>query len=143
MKFEFSSFVECHRLCNIFFTSVTRIPDVNSENRALKLLFLFREKEYEAELRNLDKKDRKLKEQELKKIEQENSRKLRQKISVKDFENIKLIGRGAFGEVRLVRKKDTGEYFAMKIMNKDFMIEKNQVFVLFCLFICVVVFFSS
>lgn len=35
-----------------------------------------------------------------------------------DFEPIKTIGRGAFGEVKLVQKKDTGQIFAMKILRK-------------------------
>ena len=41
------------------------------------------------------------------------------KVSNESFENIKVIGRGSFGKVYLVRKKDTGEYFAMKILRKD------------------------
>ena len=32
----------------------------------------------------------------------------RLKLGVEDFEPLKVIGRGAFGEVRLVQKKDTG-----------------------------------
>lgn len=47
------------------------------------------------------------------------------KISNESFENIKVIGRGSFGKVYLVKKKDTGEYFAMKILRKDELIEKN------------------
>lgn len=47
------------------------------------------------------------------------------KISNENFENIKVIGRGSFGKVYLVRKKDSGEYFAMKILRKDELIEKN------------------
>ena len=35
-------------------------------------------------------------------------------IGLDDFEIIKVIGRGAFGKVLLVKKKDTGEAFAMK-----------------------------
>ena len=49
------------------------------------------------------------------------------KISNESFENIKVIGRGSFGKVYLVRKKDTGEYFAMKILRKDKLIEKNLI----------------
>ena len=55
----------------------------------------------------------------------------RRKKTIENFENVELVGRGAFGEVRLVKERDTGKYFAMKIMNKDFIIEKNQVFPLF------------
>ncbi|KAI8430503.1 hypothetical protein MSG28_000754 [Choristoneura fumiferana] len=39
----------------------------------------------------------------------------------------KVIGRGAFGEVRLVQKKDTGHVYAMKILRKADMLEKEQV----------------
>ena len=39
-------------------------------------------------------------------------------ISSKDFEKIKVIGRGAFAKVYLVRKKDTKSYYAMKILKK-------------------------
>ena len=53
--------------------------------------------------------------------------KKKKKLSINDFEKIKLIGRGAFGEVLVVRKKDSGEIFAMKIMRKVDMIKKNQV----------------
>jgi len=41
------------------------------------------------------------------------------KISNDDFINVKVIGRGSFGKVYLVRKKDTGEPYAMKILRKD------------------------
>jgi hypothetical protein len=41
------------------------------------------------------------------------------KVSRHDFEQIKVIGRGAFSRVILVRKKDTGRLYAMKIMRKD------------------------
>lgn len=42
----------------------------------------------------------------------------RTKLGNQDFEPIKTIGRGAFGEVKLVQKKDTGQIFAMKILRK-------------------------
>jgi serine/threonine protein kinase len=41
------------------------------------------------------------------------------KVTRHDFEQIKVIGRGAFSRVILVRKKDTGRLYAMKIMRKD------------------------
>ncbi len=44
-----------------------------------------------------------------------------------DFDLLTTIGRGAFGEVRVVRKKDSGDIFAMKIMKKSEMLKKNQV----------------
>eukprot|EP00035_Acanthoeca_spectabilis_P034884 m.31367 g.31367 ORF g.31367 m.31367 type:complete len:520 (-) comp6924_c0_seq1:1863-3422(-) len=51
----------------------------------------------------------------------------RTKLGNQDFEPIKTIGRGAFGEVKLVQKKDTGQIFAMKILRKADMLEKDQV----------------
>ncbi|KEF54316.1 AGC protein kinase [Exophiala aquamarina CBS 119918] len=47
--------------------------------------------------------------------------------SIKDFEVIKPISRGAFGSVYLAKKKATGEYFAIKVLRKSDMIAKNQV----------------
>jgi len=54
-------------------------------------------------------------------------RRLRQKISVRDFDSISIIGKGAYGEVRLCRVKETGEIVAMKKMKKSEMKCKNQV----------------
>ena len=51
----------------------------------------------------------------------------RSRLGVDDFDPLKVIGRGAFGEVRLVQKKDTGQVFAMKILRKSAMVEKEQV----------------
>ena len=51
----------------------------------------------------------------------------RTRIGREDFESLKVIGRGAFGEVRLVQKKDTGHVYAMKILRKKDMLEKEQV----------------
>ncbi|OTB02102.1 hypothetical protein M426DRAFT_74794 [Hypoxylon sp. CI-4A] len=47
--------------------------------------------------------------------------------SIKDFEIIKPISRGAFGSVYLSKKKSTGEYFAIKVLKKADMVAKNQV----------------
>jgi len=38
-----------------------------------------------------------------------------------------IIGRGAFGEVRVCREKETGEIVAVKKMKKDEMFKKNQI----------------
>lgn len=51
----------------------------------------------------------------------------RSRLGVEDFDPLKVIGRGAFGEVRLVQKKDTGHVYAMKILHKADMLEKEQV----------------
>lgn len=47
--------------------------------------------------------------------------------SIKDFEIIKPISKGAFGSVFLARKKLTGDYFAIKVLKKADMIAKNQI----------------
>ena len=51
----------------------------------------------------------------------------RSRLGVDDFDPLKVIGRGAFGEVRLVQKRDTGHVYAMKILRKSAMVEKEQV----------------
>eukprot|EP01084_Bolivina_argentea_P081666 147864_1 len=45
-------------------------------------------------------------------------RSAKQKIKAADFKILKIIGKGAFGEVRIVRHKDTGAVHAMKTMLK-------------------------
>lgn len=47
--------------------------------------------------------------------------------SIKDFEIIKPISKGAFGSVYLSKKKSTGDYFAMKVLKKADMVAKNQI----------------
>lgn len=47
--------------------------------------------------------------------------------SIKDFEIIKPISKGAFGSVYLVKKKSTGDYYAIKVLKKADMVAKNQV----------------
>lgn len=59
--------------------------------------------------------------------EGENLRKKRQKISIFDFIPIKIIGKGAFGEVRICKYIPTGTVVAIKKMKKDEMHKKNQV----------------
>jgi len=51
----------------------------------------------------------------------------RSRLGVEDFSQLKVIGKGAFGEVRLVQKVDTGHVYAMKILRKADMVEKEQV----------------
>ena len=54
----------------------------------------------------------------------------RARLNVGDFQSLKVIGKGAFGEVRLVQKGDTGHVYAMKILRKADIIEKEQVLIL-------------
>jgi serine/threonine kinase 38 len=53
----------------------------------------------------------------------------RKRLTTEDFEPLALIGKGAFGEVRLVRMRErfSREIYAMKSMLKEAMIVKNQV----------------
>ena len=51
----------------------------------------------------------------------------RAKITVRHFDPVAIIGRGAFGEVRVCRTKNTNEIVAMKKMKKTEMVYKNQV----------------
>uniref|UniRef100_A0A8V5GZE6 Protein kinase domain-containing protein n=1 Tax=Melopsittacus undulatus TaxID=13146 RepID=A0A8V5GZE6_MELUD len=44
-----------------------------------------------------------------------------------DFEILKVIGRGAFSEVAVVKMKESGEVFAMKIMNKRDLVQRGEV----------------
>ena len=64
-----------------------------------------------------------------KKVEADAQRDMRRRLTTEDFEALAIIGRGAFGEVRLVRMRDrfTREVYAMKSMLKQAMIMKNQV----------------
>lgn len=38
------------------------------------------------------------------------------KVTVEDFELIRVIGKGSFGKVTLVKKKDNGKMYAMKVL---------------------------
>jgi protein-serine/threonine kinase len=51
----------------------------------------------------------------------------RTRIGLEDFRTVKVIGKGAFGEVRLVQKVDTGKIYAMKTLKKNEMFKKDQV----------------
>ncbi|KAI0053526.1 AGC/NDR protein kinase [Auriscalpium vulgare] len=50
----------------------------------------------------------------------------RTKLGLEDFRTVKVIGKGAFGEVRLVQKTDTGKVYAMKTLKKEEMLKKDQ-----------------
>jgi len=75
----------------------------------------------------LNDREKELIKQEIQHKEAELYRLSRAKITVKDFEPLKIIGRGAFGEVRVCRDRKTREVVAIKKMKKTEMIYKNQV----------------
>lgn len=49
-----------------------------------------------------------------------------QSVGLKDFEVLKVVGQGAFGRVYQVRRNDTSDIYAMKVMRKDKIMEKNH-----------------
>ena len=48
-------------------------------------------------------------------------------VSLSDFELLRVIGRGTYGKVMQVRKKTTGDLYAMKVMKKSDIVMRNQV----------------
>ena len=54
----------------------------------------------------------------------------KQKVSLEDFEAVGSLGNGSFGEVSLVKRKGSEQYFAMKSINKNFLfkVQKNIFF---------------
>ena len=56
-----------------------------------------------------------------------NYRKARTKQSIRDYESISIIGRGAFGEVHVCKEKKTGSIVAIKKIKKKVLIIKNQI----------------
>ncbi|KAJ8506669.1 hypothetical protein OPV22_007555 [Ensete ventricosum] len=63
----------------------------------------------------------------LEKKETEYMRLQRHKMGVDDFELLTIIGRGAFGEVRICKEKTTGHVYAMKKLKKSEMLRRGQV----------------
>ena len=47
-------------------------------------------------------------------------------IKLEDFQIVKVLGRGAFGKVYLVQYKPTKEYYSMKCLKKEFLIDENE-----------------
>ena len=56
-----------------------------------------------------------------------NQRKAREKLTIRNYESLSIIGRGAFGEVHVCRDKKTDAIVAIKKINKDVLILKNQI----------------
>ncbi|KAI9094097.1 kinase-like domain-containing protein [Phlyctochytrium arcticum] len=48
-------------------------------------------------------------------------------LSIDDFELLKVIGKGSFGKVMQVRKRDTNRIYAMKIIRKSHIVERAEV----------------
>ncbi|XP_010265016.1 PREDICTED: serine/threonine-protein kinase tricorner-like isoform X2 [Nelumbo nucifera] len=63
----------------------------------------------------------------LEKKETEYMRLQRHKMGADDFELLTMIGKGAFGEVRVCKEKTTGHVYAMKKLKKSEMLRRGQV----------------
>lgn len=48
-------------------------------------------------------------------------------VKLDDFELLSIIGVGSYAKVALVKKKDSGELFALKILKKEYIEKKNQI----------------
>ncbi|KAL6768995.1 hypothetical protein ACKKBG_A17060 [Auxenochlorella protothecoides x Auxenochlorella symbiontica] len=64
---------------------------------------------------------------ELERRERDFSRLQRQRLSMDDYEPLKLIGKGAFGEVRICRDRASGGLVAVKKLKKAEMVRRGQV----------------
>lgn len=51
----------------------------------------------------------------------------RPKVGVDDFEMVRVIGKGSFGKVTLVRKKTTRTLYAMKVLSKSHVLKRKQI----------------
>lgn len=49
------------------------------------------------------------------------------RVSVDDFDLLTVIGKGSFGKVMQVRKKDSGRIYAMKVLRKEAIVERDEV----------------
>ena len=47
--------------------------------------------------------------------------------TLEDFKHLKLLGKGSFGKVVLVKNQNNNKLYAMKILDKKFIIKKNQI----------------
>lgn len=52
---------------------------------------------------------------------------LNEKMSVDDFDLLKVVGKGSFGKVMQVRRKATGKVYAMKVLKKQQLVARKQV----------------
>ena len=66
---------------------------------------------------------------EMRHLESEDLRKGRQKQkqTIRDYESLTIIGRGAFGEVHVCREIKTGKIVAIKKIKKELLAKKNQI----------------
>lgn len=115
------------------------IPKADLAKRKIEALFasltnereeaLTRSKELEESLSKLDINDNEKTKLRKQHVQQEMAflRDRRRPMSEQDFEMITIIGKGAFGEVILVKHKTNEQYYAMKKLRKADMLRKEQV----------------
>ncbi len=48
-------------------------------------------------------------------------------VGLQDFVTLKLVGKGAFGKVLLVKKQDTQRLYAMKVLSKEMLVQSKAV----------------
>jgi serine/threonine protein kinase len=46
-------------------------------------------------------------------------------VQLEDFKILKMIGRGGFGKVYLVKQQGTQNHYAMKVLQKDYIIQND------------------
>jgi len=49
------------------------------------------------------------------------------KVCLDDFQPLKVLGKGSFGKVMMVQKKDNHKIYAMKSLRKDALLKRNQI----------------
>ncbi|KAJ3192005.1 hypothetical protein HK101_007181 [Irineochytrium annulatum] len=49
------------------------------------------------------------------------------RLNIEDFDLLKVIGKGSFGKVMQVRKKDSNRIYAMKIIKKSYIVQREEV----------------
>ena len=76
---------------------------------------------------NVNQEKIKLIKREIYEKEMASNRKAREKLTIRNYESIAIIGRGAFGEVHVCREKKTGDIVAIKKIKKEILILKNQI----------------
>ena len=57
----------------------------------------------------------------------QNQQKKTGKVTKQDFKMLSVIGKGSYGKVILVKKEDTGELYALKMLKKSEILRRNQV----------------
>ncbi|KAF2274569.1 serine/threonine-protein kinase cot-1 [Westerdykella ornata] len=109
--------VSINLVSTFFKDSVQRARDRNQ--RALELEAIMKEPSY-SDARKAQK------ENQMRRAEAEYLRFLRTKERPENFTTVKIIGKGAFGEVKLVQRKTDGKIYALKSLVKHEMFKKDQ-----------------